>query len=74
MKILCSKFRMYTYGCNVCVIVIVITKLLKRHSKAKHTAPSYSRVLCPENNCTCVYPSTCKVPVKNRNFTSRWIY
>jgi len=30
------------------VIVIVISKLLKRHSKAKRRAPAYSQVMGPE--------------------------
>ena len=31
--------------CQTFVIVIVISKLLKRHSKAKRRAPAYSRAL-----------------------------
>src|SRR6218665_3704469 len=32
-------------GCNAIVIVIVNSKVLKRHSKAKSRAPAYSRAL-----------------------------
>ena len=35
------------------VIVIAIAKLLKRHSKAKHRAPAYSRALRKSEDSLC---------------------
>ena len=39
---LCLKLRQHNYGM---VMVMVNSKLLKRHSKAKRRAPAYSRAL-----------------------------